>query len=203
MTDQASSGYRARNRKRETGGVAVGLVLFAAMMMFIVGVFQAFTGLVAIFNNDFYVNTQEYLFKFDQTTWGWVHLILGLVVAGAGRWTAVRPNLGSGGRHQGYSLPRVVHLLDRATGKDRRRLRRVPAAAPWHHLPAICDPDLCASLHTRHRPDRMGMVLGRRGRTIRHRPLGRRCKPAQPVPRSAVHGLGSRAWRRTVLMRRG
>jgi hypothetical protein len=64
--------------------MAVGLVLFAAMMMFIVGVFQAFTGLVAIFNDDFYVNTQEYFFKFDQTTWGWVHLILGLVVAGAG-----------------------------------------------------------------------------------------------------------------------
>ena len=31
--------------------------------------FQAFTGLVAIFNDDFYANTQEYFFKFDQTTW--------------------------------------------------------------------------------------------------------------------------------------
>jgi hypothetical protein len=64
--------------------VAVGLVLFAAIMMFLVGVFQAFTGLVAIFNDEFYVATEEYLLKFDQTTWGWVHLILGLVVAGAG-----------------------------------------------------------------------------------------------------------------------
>jgi polyferredoxin len=33
--------------------------------------------------------------------------------------------------------PRLVHLLNRTTGEDRRRLRRVPAAAPWHHLPAI------------------------------------------------------------------
>ena len=64
--------------------MGVGLVLFAAMMMFLVGVFQAFTGLVAIFNDEFYVATEEYLLKFDQTTWGWVHLILGLVVAGAG-----------------------------------------------------------------------------------------------------------------------
>ena len=63
--------------------MAVGLVLFAAIMMFLVGVFQAFTGLVAIFNDEFYVATQEYLLKFDQTTWGWVHLILGLVVAAA------------------------------------------------------------------------------------------------------------------------
>jgi len=55
-------------------------------MMFLVGVFQAFTGLVAIFNDNFYVATEEYLLKFDQATWGWVHLILilGLVVAAAG-----------------------------------------------------------------------------------------------------------------------
>jgi hypothetical protein len=83
MTDQASSGYRAANRERRTG-LAVGLVLFAAMMMFLVGVFQAFTGLVAIVNDEFYVATEEYLLKLDQTTWGWVHLIVGLVVAGAG-----------------------------------------------------------------------------------------------------------------------
>lgn len=64
--------------------MAVGLILFAALMLFIVGMFQAFTGLVAIFNDEFYVATPNYLLKFDQTTWGWVHLILGLVVVGAG-----------------------------------------------------------------------------------------------------------------------
>jgi hypothetical protein len=84
MTDQASPEYRAARREPRTASVAVGLVLFAAIMMFMVGVFQAFTGLVAIFNDEFYVATEEYLFKFDQTTWGWVHLILGLVVAAAG-----------------------------------------------------------------------------------------------------------------------
>jgi hypothetical protein len=87
MTDEMSPGYRgyqATSRGREAGRLATGLVLFAAMMMFMVGVFQAITGLVAIFNDDFYVATDKYLLKFDQTTWGWVHLILGLVVAGAG-----------------------------------------------------------------------------------------------------------------------
>jgi cell division protein FtsW (lipid II flippase) len=64
--------------------MAVGLVLFAAIMMFLVGLFQAFTGLVAIFNDEYYLATQDYLLKFDQTTWGWVHLILGLVAAAAG-----------------------------------------------------------------------------------------------------------------------
>jgi hypothetical protein len=84
MTDQTSPGYRAASRERRTVGLAAGLVFFAAIMMFLAGMFQAFTGLVAIFNDDFYVATEEYLLKFDQTTWGWVHLILGLVVTAAG-----------------------------------------------------------------------------------------------------------------------
>jgi hypothetical protein len=47
-------------------------------------VFQAFTGLVAIFNDQFLIPTREHLFQFDRTSWGWIHLVLGVVVAGAG-----------------------------------------------------------------------------------------------------------------------
>jgi len=83
MTD--GSEYRsARRANKATSGRAVGLILFASFMMFLVGVFQAFTGLAAIINDQFLVATHEYLFQFDRTTWGWIHLILGLVVAGAG-----------------------------------------------------------------------------------------------------------------------
>src|ERR1044071_2271922 len=64
--------------------MAVGFILFAAIMMLMVGVFQALQGLVAIFENEFYVATRRYLFQFDATTWGWIHLLLGLVVAYAG-----------------------------------------------------------------------------------------------------------------------
>ena len=46
--------------------------------------FQAIQGLIGIFENEFYVPTRNYLFQFDATTWGWTHLILGLVVAFAG-----------------------------------------------------------------------------------------------------------------------
>ena len=35
-------------------------------------------------NDNFYLATREYLFQFDITTWGWIHLILGIVVALAG-----------------------------------------------------------------------------------------------------------------------
>ena len=69
---------------RQTSGWAVGFIMFAAIMMIMVGIFQALQGLVAIFENEFYVATRNYLFQFDATAWGWIHLILGLVVAFAG-----------------------------------------------------------------------------------------------------------------------
>ena len=78
------SGYRSARRAEEPSGWAVGFILFAAIMMIMVGVFQAFQGLVAIFENEFYVATRNYLFQFDATTWGWTHLLLGLVMAFAG-----------------------------------------------------------------------------------------------------------------------
>jgi hypothetical protein len=69
---------------RDTSGMAVGFTVFAAIMMLMVGVFQALQGLIAIFENEFYVATRNYLFQFDATTWGWIHLVLGLLVAFAG-----------------------------------------------------------------------------------------------------------------------
>ena len=69
---------------RQTSGWAVGFIMFAAIMMIMVGIFQALQGLIAIFENEFYVATRNYLFQFDATTWGWVHLIFGVVVAFAG-----------------------------------------------------------------------------------------------------------------------
>jgi hypothetical protein len=83
MADQVSARYASRPEK-EVSGWAVGLVLFAGLMMIMVGVFQAMEGLVAVVNDNFYVATREYLFQFNVTTWGWIHLILGAVVALAG-----------------------------------------------------------------------------------------------------------------------
>jgi hypothetical protein len=68
----------------EPSTAAVGLTLFAAIMLMMIGAFQAIQGLVALFNDTFYVVGQEYIFKFDLTTWGWIHLILGTVAAVAG-----------------------------------------------------------------------------------------------------------------------
>ena len=50
----------------------------------IVGVMHAFTGLVAIVDDEFYVVTEEWVFEFDTTAWGWIHLIGGVLVVLAG-----------------------------------------------------------------------------------------------------------------------
>jgi hypothetical protein len=83
MTDEAYSSSAAP-MDRESSGWAVGFILFAAIMMIMTGVFQALQGLIAIFENEFYVATRNYLFQFDATTWGWIHLVVGLLVAFAG-----------------------------------------------------------------------------------------------------------------------
>ena len=84
MSDQVSSQYRSASGEREVSGAAIGLILFAATIMIMAGVFQAIEGLVAIFQNEIYVATPNYLFQFDVTTWGWIHLLIGVVVAFAG-----------------------------------------------------------------------------------------------------------------------
>ena len=83
MADRASR-YAGGWEQQATPSSAIGFVLFAAVMMILVGVFQGLAGLVALVNDNFYLATREYLFQLDVTTWGWIHLILGIVVALAG-----------------------------------------------------------------------------------------------------------------------
>jgi hypothetical protein len=62
----------------------VGWVAFASFMMVLVGFFQAFVGLTAIIKDQFFVVTKDYLITVDVNQWGWVHLLLGLLLIFAG-----------------------------------------------------------------------------------------------------------------------
>jgi hypothetical protein len=63
----------------------VGWIVFAGVMMLVLGAFQAMEGLVAILNDDYYaVGRGGLVVSVDITAWGWVHLLLGIVVAAAG-----------------------------------------------------------------------------------------------------------------------
>jgi hypothetical protein len=70
--------------ENEPSGWAIGWEAFAGLMMVVGGGWWIMSGLVAIFNSDFYIVGKEYIFKFNTTTWGWVHLILGIVMLLAG-----------------------------------------------------------------------------------------------------------------------
>ena len=58
-----------------------GWLVFAAMMMFLLGSFQVIQGLVAIFDDGFYHTTESGLvIDVDYTAWGWAHLLLGVLI---------------------------------------------------------------------------------------------------------------------------
>jgi hypothetical protein len=52
--------------------------------MIVIGVVHALAGIAAIINDEVYISTPNYVYAFDLTGWGWVHLVLGILVAGAG-----------------------------------------------------------------------------------------------------------------------
>jgi hypothetical protein len=53
-------------------------------MLVIIGTMDIVQGLVALVNDEFYVVSQDWVFKFDVTTWGWIHLIVGIVLVLSG-----------------------------------------------------------------------------------------------------------------------
>jgi hypothetical protein len=64
----------------EPSGWAIGGTIFAASALTLIGVFQAIDGIVAIANDDFFVKVHHYTFHLSVTAWGWVHLILGILI---------------------------------------------------------------------------------------------------------------------------
>src|SRR3954464_15669889 len=87
MTETRSTeGYgdvNSRGADEATGWV--GWILFAGMMLILIGTFQAIAGLVALFDDDFYVVTSNQLVVHaNYTAWGWTHLLLGVLAVFAG-----------------------------------------------------------------------------------------------------------------------
>ena len=72
-------GARART-DREVSGWVLGGTAFAGVIMLLIGVFHAIAGLVAIFDDEFYVVTRNYTFDLDVSAWGWIHLLIGLLL---------------------------------------------------------------------------------------------------------------------------
>ncbi|MBT2450274.1 hypothetical protein J7F03_24995 [Streptomyces sp. ISL-43] len=63
---------------------AAGGVAFAGVLMLVEGIFGTIKGIVGIAEDDVYSRVGDYTFKFDVTAWGWIHLVVGIVLAVVG-----------------------------------------------------------------------------------------------------------------------
>lgn len=85
MTSHVSGAHPgAAARSAERTGLGSGWLVFAGVLMIFGGLMMLFAGISAIANDDVFVTTRNYVFEFDLTGWGWVHLILGVVIVLAG-----------------------------------------------------------------------------------------------------------------------
>ena len=81
------AGYTSRGAIEDYSGSGawMGWIIFAGVMMVLIGSFHAISGLVALFQDDYYLTRPSGLvINVDYTTWGWTHLVLGILVAAAG-----------------------------------------------------------------------------------------------------------------------
>ena len=70
--------------EQPVSGWAIGAIGFAASLLTLVGGFQVIAGLAAIINDDFFVVARNYAFDLDVSAWGWVHLVMGVLLVATG-----------------------------------------------------------------------------------------------------------------------
>ncbi|MFI6650060.1 hypothetical protein ACIBI8_20910 [Streptomyces sp. NPDC050529] len=61
-----------------------GWTAFAGVLMIFGGAMAILQGIAAIAKDDVFVATRNYVFQFNLTGWGWIHLILGILIVLAG-----------------------------------------------------------------------------------------------------------------------
>ena len=60
---------------------AHGITVFAGVMLIIAGGFQAIQAVAAIVHDQYILVLPNYIYGFDLTAWGWIHLLVGLGLA--------------------------------------------------------------------------------------------------------------------------
>jgi hypothetical protein len=77
----SGTGYEVDSTK---GGLAFGISTLAGVLLTMVAVFQILQGIAAIANDTVFVRGLNYTYEFDVTSWGWIHVIVGLIGLGTG-----------------------------------------------------------------------------------------------------------------------
>ena len=74
----------SESRFQMSASWAQGISVFAGVMMIVGGGFQALEALAAIVNDQYLVVLPNYIYAFDLTVWGWIHLLIGLALVAIG-----------------------------------------------------------------------------------------------------------------------
>ncbi|MEV6321119.1 hypothetical protein AB0M45_07945 [Nocardia sp. NPDC051787] len=60
------------------------MTIFAGVLILVAGVLHLLTAIAAIAGRDVFVVTEDQVFLIDVTAWGWIHLVIGVLVVTAG-----------------------------------------------------------------------------------------------------------------------
>ncbi|MET8752019.1 hypothetical protein ACFXPI_38600 [Streptomyces sp. NPDC059104] len=83
---QQSTTPRSPQPHSASGAWAAGGTMFAAVLLLVDGVLSVIKGISGIAQDEVYARLGSYVFKFNVEAWGWIHLLLGVVllIVGAG-----------------------------------------------------------------------------------------------------------------------
>lgn len=84
LMSTSTPSYPVKDLGRTGHGWASGLTVFAGALMVIAGVWHALVGIAALVRDAVFVVTPRYIYAVDLAVWGWIYLLLGILVAVAG-----------------------------------------------------------------------------------------------------------------------
>ncbi|MEU2043032.1 DUF7144 family membrane protein [Nocardia niwae] len=79
MTQQSEVQNLPPEEPFQRQSVATGISVVAAVLLLVLSAMSLLEGAVAIAGDELYVAGADYIYAFDTTTWGWIHLILGVI----------------------------------------------------------------------------------------------------------------------------
>jgi len=71
-------------RERKTSVGAYGVSVFAGVILVTLASFQILEGLSAVLKDNVYVSGLNYAYAINLTTWGWIHLVIGVIGVAVG-----------------------------------------------------------------------------------------------------------------------
>lgn len=92
MAQSAPTPDTSHSHTAGPGGVnpwAAGGTMFAGVLLMVDGVLEAIKGVAGIVSNTVYARINDYVFKFNVTAWGWIHVALGILLVIVG-WGILR-----------------------------------------------------------------------------------------------------------------